>query len=454
MTHRCRALAALLVLALAGVPLAGARADDPLVIVPHNPTGIYHPGATVGWTVWSRGSTETRGGHAYEITRDWGVVLQSGRIDLGSGPAVLETRLSEPAMIHLDITTGDGGTPVRAAAAMAPWALEPSVPEPPDFDAFWERQIARLRSVPGDSALTPEPGGREDVDYATVRLGNVGGAHVYGQLAHPARPGAFPAMLVLQWAGGPYPLQKEWVTGPAADGWLALNVMPHDVPGHMPPEFYAALPQVVKGYTRLYDDDRERNYFLQMYLGAYQAVEFLANHPRWDRRILLATGTSMGGQQSLAVAGLHRKVTHVIVHVPAGADANGPARGRAAGYPFWDATRPQVLETAKYFDTVNLAARITATSLVSLGFIDDVCPPVGVWVAFNRIRGPKEIVPLTGARHNHQATAEQQQLYYDRQRAWLGALVRGEEPEVRPPPTDGTPGESDGRAGSRLRRAP
>jgi hypothetical protein len=38
--------------------------------------------------------------------------------------------------------------------------------------------------------------------------------------------------------------------------------------------------------------------------------------------------------------------------------------------------------------------------------------------------------PFT-APHNHQATPEQQQPYVHRQRAWLDALVRGDEPEVR-----------------------
>src|SRR5215203_3035831 len=30
-----------------------------------------------------------------------------------------------------------------------------------------------------------------------------GGAHVYGQLAKPKRAGKFPALVILQWAGGP-----------------------------------------------------------------------------------------------------------------------------------------------------------------------------------------------------------------------------------------------------------
>lgn len=427
---------------LGALALAAQVTAQDLVIAPLDPTAIYGRGETVGWTVSiAGGGARQTGRHAYSITKDWLVVLEAGHFDLTRGPVTLTTRLGEPGFVHLDITAPDGRMLRRAAAAVAPEALQPTVARPPDFDAFWASKIAQLREAPAEPELTPADSDRGGVEYATLRLKNIGGAHVYGQLARPAGNGRFPAMLILQWAGGPYPLQKEWVTERAAEGWLALNVMPHDVPGHLPPDFYAALPQVIKSYHTLYDEDRDRNYFLGMYLGAYRAVDYLVQHPNWDGRILLATGTSMGGQQSLAVAGLHPRVTHLIVHVPAGADANGPTRGRAAGYPSWDSTRPKVLATARYFDTVNLATGITAKSLVSLGFIDDVCPPVGIWTAFNQIRGPKEIVPLVEARHNHQATPAQQQPYFDRQRAWMEALVGGREPEVRPLPIEvgGTP---------------
>ena len=75
-----------------------------------------------------------------------------------------------------------------------------------------------------------------------------------------------------------------------------------------------------------------------------QLSDYLARRPDWDGKTLVLMGTSMGGQQSLCVAGLHPQVTHVIVHVPAGCDTNGSLHGRAAGYPNWDASNPKVME--------------------------------------------------------------------------------------------------------------
>jgi lysophospholipase L1-like esterase len=179
-----------------------------------------------------------------------------------------------------------------------------------------------------------------------------------------------------------------------------------------------------------------------MYLADYRAVDYLARRPDWDGRTLVVMGTSMGGQQSLAVAGLHPQVTHVVVNEPAGCDTNGPLHGRASGYPNWPADDPRVMKTALYFDPVNFAPRIKATSLVAIGFVDTVTPPVGIWIAFNQIRGPKEAAPMIDSPHNHQATPAQQRPYIKRSAEWLDTLVHGggvmpnRPTSSQPPPSD------------------
>jgi cephalosporin-C deacetylase-like acetyl esterase len=405
-----------------------------ITLTPHDETGIYELQEKAGWTVTVPAEVDLlERSHTYVLKKNNLEVLSSGVLEFQSGRGLIETSLDEPAMLHLEvIATGEKNSRVTAGAAVAPFQLRPSVPRPADFDAFWAAKLKHLETIHPEPQLTPRESGNPTVDYATVKLKNIQGSHVYGQIAKPAREGKFPAMLILQWAGGPYPLQKSWVTDRAAEGWLALNIEPHDVPGDMPPEFYEALPAMLKSYHVIGNDDRDRNYFLRMYLGAYRAADYLASHPNWNGKTLLVTGTSMGGQQSLAVTGLHSQITHLVVHVPAGADSNGALHGRAAGYPNWDVSNPKVRETALYFDTVNFASRIKVPSLVSMGFLDSVCPPVGIWIAFNQIAGPKEVVPLVNAAHNHESTAEQQKAYTDRANAWFAALLNGEQPSIAP----------------------
>jgi cephalosporin-C deacetylase len=414
-----------------------------LVATPYSKTGIYRVNETVGWTVGLAGGQAARSGdYTYTVTENGQRQIKTGTLDLAHGAVKIETSLGEPGMLRVEIRppagtqnfgdehTGGPGL-VALAAAVDPTSIQPDAPRPADFDAFWKSKLELLAKVPMNAVVTPKESGVDGVDYATFRLDNVFGAHVYGQMAWPKRAGKFPALVVFQWASPPYPLPRPWVTDRAREGWLAVNVEPHDVPSDMPQAFYDALPQMLKEYQRINETERDRNYFLQMYLGDYRAVEFVSGRPEWDGRTLVATGTSMGGQQSLVTAALNPKITALVVNVPAGADALAALHTRDAGYPFWDTTNPRVVETAPYFDVVNFASRIRVPSMLAMGFLDKVAPSIGIWTAFNQINGPKEAVPMIDSPHNHQATPEQLMPFTTRSAAWLSALVRGEPPPLR-----------------------
>jgi cephalosporin-C deacetylase-like acetyl esterase/lysophospholipase L1-like esterase len=401
-----------------------------LTLTPLDERGIYELGERVGWTASLPAGEDARGAnYTYTVRKNNCDVIKSGELDLSSGAATIELTVDEPAMIYAEAVPADGPASERGSvavgAAVAPTELMPVVPCPADFDAFWQTKIEKLHEVAENPLLTPGDSGRDDVDFAIIRMDHIGGAHVHGQLAKPKRAGKFPALLILQWASPPYPLEKSWVIGPAAQGWLTLNIEPHDVLPDQPQAYYDALPDSLKNYQSIGQADREQSYFLQMYLADYRAVDYLAARPDWDGKTLVVTGTSMGGQQSLCVAGLHPQITHVIVNEPAGCDLNAALHGRQAGYPNFPSDNAEVMQTARYFDAVNFAARIKARCLVSMGFVDTVTPPAGIWTAFNQIKGPKEAVPMVDSPHNHLATPQQQHPYTHRSAEWLDTLVRG-----------------------------
>jgi len=426
--------------------LAPAAHAQELAITPYRDSGTYGVGERVGWIIAPADRSTARGRYRYLIKRDGLTPVDSGTLDLSGGTAVIETSLSEPGMVLVEVRRADGSQALHGrsraeigrvllGAAVAPRDIEPASPRPLDFDTFWTAKLDALEAVAAEPVVTPGESDRPGVEYFTIKMNNVDGAHVYGQLARPAHVEKAPALLILQWASPPYPLHKEWVTERAAQGWLVLNVEPHDVPGDMPQAFYEALPQRIKDYATIGRHSRDESYFLSMYLGDYRAVEYLASRPDWDGRTLVVMGTSMGGQQSLALAGLHPKVTALIAHVPSGCDVTGPLFGRAAPYPQWDVADADVLSTAVYFDPANFATRINARALISVGFIDETSTPAGIWSTFNAIPGPKEAVPMVDAPHSHLATSEQQAPFLRRAAEWLDDLVHGRDPRVpsRPP---------------------
>jgi cephalosporin-C deacetylase-like acetyl esterase/lysophospholipase L1-like esterase len=420
-------------LTVVGRPL---QAADDLVFTPYKPGGVYARGETVGWTVTGPAGAPAAT-YTYEVRRDNFEVIGKGTLDL-SRPGSIETSLPVPGMVLVEVkSSAPDAKPRLLGAAVAPEAIGPSAPRPADFDAFWAAKIEAMQKIPANPVLTEKDSGRADVDYAILRMDHIEGRHIWGQVAKPKRAGKFPGLVIYQWASPPYPLQRDWVTERAAEGWLAVNIEPHDVLPDQPKEYYDALPAEIKKYNEIGRESRDKSYFLQMYLADYRAIEYLASRPDWDGTTLVVTGTSMGGQQSLCAAGLNPKVTGLIVHVPAGADGVGPLHGRAAGYPNWPADDAAVMQTAPYFDTVNCASRIRVPSLLSMGFVDTVSPPVGIFAAFNQIRGPKEAAPMPESPHNHQATPEQMAPYTTRQTDWMRTMVAGGdvfEPADQPSP--------------------
>lgn len=421
---------------------ASVRADESAgaLYVPYKNSNIYALGETAGWYVTLPWGSP---GASYVIRKNNLDEIGHGKIVAGK-PAIIEAKLAEPGMVYVEVTENTpGAKPKALGAVVAPEKIRPSIPAPADFDAFWKAKIAALRKVPSNPMLTEKPSEKDGVDFAILKMDHLDGKHVWGQVAKPHDPTGkkkYPGLVILQWASPPYPLQKPWVTDRAAEGWLAVNIEPHDVMPDQPKEYYDALPKELKEYNTIETRNRDKNYFLYMYLADIRAVDYLASRPDWDGKTLVVMGTSMGGQQSLCTAGLHPKVTAMLINVPAGADANGTAHGRKTGYPFWDANDPKALETAQYFDTVNCAARIQVPSLVSMGFIDTVTPPVGIWAAYNQIRGPKQAAPMPTSPHNHLATPEQAMPWTRASEQWLAALVAGRPPieraDVATPRTD------------------
>ena len=82
---------------------------------------------------------------------------------------------------------------------------------------------------------------------------------IHGQLARPKKEGKRPAMLIVQWAGV-YSLKKPWAVDRAAEGWLVLNIIAHDLPIDEPDKFYAdQTAGALKNYPQINNDDREKS---------------------------------------------------------------------------------------------------------------------------------------------------------------------------------------------------
>lgn len=413
---------------LAALSCPPASAQQEVTFAPFHANGIYLPGENVGWTVKRPLDAAGPVRFTYDIKKNGFDVLRSGILDLSSGTATIEVVVNEPSMIYVQVTP-EGETPPPADAAQKkPWAsvgaavaperMQPSVPRPADFDEFWASKLKALRAVPMNPVVTPVASDVPGVELSTVIVDSLD-SHMQGYLAKPQREGKFPALVMYQGAGV-RPLRPAASTARAAEGWLILDVDSHD----KAPDASTGPPF---NYQTIGNTDREQSYFLKMYLRDTRAIDYIATRPDWDGKTIVILGTSQGGQQGIVTAGLNPdRITALLVNEPSGGDTNGELHGRRAAYPNWPPTDPTAMQAALYFDTVNFASHIKAPTLASMGFIDRVVPPAGIWIALNQIPAPKEALPMIEANHVH-LTPDKVGAFARRSTEVLALLLRGEE---------------------------
>lgn len=403
-------------------------------ITPDRPSGVYSPGDTVSWTITvAPADGEAVPSFTYKITKDGKTPVSEGAIEFTNNTATLTASRADAGLLLTELSTLGKPLPVAVSGAIyAPEKIQPAAPAPADFDEFWKAKIAELNKIPANPVLEKIADAKNTpgIEYYKVTLDNIRGTKVRGQLARPAAPGKYPAILTVQFAGV-YALDQNVVVSDARNGWLALNISAHDQPIDESKEFYKALNDgALNKYIYIGNEDRETSYFLRMFLGCSRAVDYLASHPDWDGKTLLVTGASQGGLQAFVAAGLNPKVTGLMAVVPAGCDNYAPRAGRAFGWPYWlsnwgprDRDARKVEHTAGYFDGIYFAARTKAPALVAYGLNDTTSRPTGVAAAINALQGPKEalILPLA----DHHGTGGSQNAYFQRAAQWKKAALTG-----------------------------
>lgn len=376
-------------------------------VVTDRPEALYSAGDPVVFTITlKKGDAPVMGGMVQIVlSNDGAETIHSESLEItGQALSVTGTR-DEPGFLRCQATYKLPSGKIiyaLAGAGFDPEEIQPSLPPPDDFDAFWADQLSRLSKIPMHVKWAPVDSGNPEVEAFDMTIDCLGGMPVRGYFARPknAKPGSLPALLNLHGAGVRDSL-KTLAVELAAQGTLAMDINAHGIENGRPAAFYKELAMgELKGYQYRGKNNREESYFRGMYLRLYRAMEFLMAQPEWDGKVLGARGSSQGGGQALAAAGLNPKVNVFLASVPALCEHTGPING----WPrFWRPERgevpdPDVYQASRYIDAMNFATRTKARALLAVGFIDNTCRPTSVYAAYNNLQGPKEMMvfPLMG----------------------------------------------------------
>ena len=291
----------------------------------------------------------------------------------------------------------------------SPEKIQPFTQEPKDFNTFWQGNRDELAKIP--LSYTKEIAKEYCTDKVDCYLVKIPVSRrkqcVYGYLFYPknAQPGKHPVVLCPPGAGIKTikePLRHKYY---AENGFIRLEIEIHGLDPRLPKETFDDISRAFNsdptGYLENGIDNRDRYYMKHVYLALVRCIDLLTSLPEWDGRNVAVQGGSQGGALALVAAGLDKRVNLCVVNHPALSDMAGyTEKGRTGGYPHFNRMTglytPSNISTMAYYDVVNFARKVKATTYMTWGYNDNTCPPTTSYAVWNTLNCEKEslITPI------------------------------------------------------------
>ena len=360
---------------------------------------------------------------AWKRVGDDGVIRQGKTKISPDNPVVIEETIEKPGFFRLKawlenrngknvstLTKHYLGTVLfDGGHGVALDTLKQAVPEPADFDEFWAKQKAKLKAVPVKYTMEEVAISNKKYKMYKVVVDCAGPRPVTGYLSIPvdAKEKSLPAVAAFQ-GYGTY-IQRPH-SPPYNQIYFAVNAHGFDLAKEKAyyDKYFASIRS--NGYSYALDPRQNANpetaYFCGMALRVMRAFDFLKTLPQWDGKNLIAQGGSQGGLQTVWAAALVDGLSVAKPTVPWCGDIGGEQAKRMKSEFF-----PRYSPGLRYFDIVNHAKRIPASCRIVVpraGLGDYVCPPSGVQIFYNNVKGPKEIHWFQNSAHGGPATKDRQ----------------------------------------------
>jgi cephalosporin-C deacetylase-like acetyl esterase len=376
-------------------------------------TAIFEPGEEMTFTIKLLKDDQPVEGYTlkWERTGDDGIT-EKGETTTTQDGATIVASTKQPGFVRLYVTAVDAQgnkvmTQVKGkdkpvffdgGACVAPQSLK-GIDEPADFDAFWAEQKKALAAVPVKVLAMNKVEEDEKTIAYDVKIDCAGGMPVSGYLVMPkdAKEKSLPAEVAYHGYG----VRSASYNLRSGANKIYLNINAHGIDNGQPKEYYSELQKTkLKSYAFSTEEnaDPKTTYFYGMFLRVMRSLQYVKSLPQWNGKDLKASGGSQGGLQSLAAAGLDPDVTECYAWSPWCCDLGRTESNRLVGGWYIKYT-PALL----YYDPINLVKRANPKCnlfiIANLG--DYVCPPSGVWIAYNNFPGIKTIETRQGCEHGY-----------------------------------------------------
>jgi cephalosporin-C deacetylase len=270
-------------------------------------------------------------------------------------------------------------------------------PRPEDFDAYWERALAEMRSVDPQVELVPAEFTAPFAECFDLYFTGVRGARIHAKYIRP-KNAAEPHPAVLQFHG---------YTGNSGD-WqdklqyaaLGFSFASLDVRGQ---GGKSEDTGGVKGNThhghfiRGLDDSPENLLFRHIFLDTAQLAAIVMGFEEVDADRVGAIGGSQGGALGFVCAALEPRIKKAALLYPflsdyrrvwemdLAKDAYAELKTFFRHFDPQHKREDEIFTRLGYIDIQNLAPRIKADTIIGVGLMDNICPPSSQFAAINKM---------------------------------------------------------------------
>ena len=277
-------------------------------------------------------------------------------------------------------------------------------PRPADFDAYWDESLAEMHQLDPALELIPADFQTSFADCYHLYFTGIGGARIHAKLLQPQQP--VPGSPGLVMFHGYSINAGSWMDklGYVAAGFTvaALDCRGQ---GGLSEDAGGVKGTTLRGHIvrGLEDDSPRQLLYRSIFLDAAQLTRIVMDMDHVDAGRIGATGGSQGGALTLAAAALEPRIKRAAPVYPFLSDykrvwdmdldvqAYAELREWFRRFDPLHEREDEIFTRLGYIDVQHLAPRIQAEVLMSVGLIDQICPPSSQFAAYNKIIGPKSL---------------------------------------------------------------
>jgi len=261
----------------------------------------------------------------------------------------------------------------------------------PDFDAFWERMLARSQEQPLLAAAEPVSYTVPEVRVEKVSFEAFDGGRMVGWSITPPDIQPRPTLLFFHGYTGSKTRIANYLMW-ALQGFTCLTFDVRDQSGESSDRAEYPAGQYPGWLTRGILEP-ERYYFTRCFLDTVRAIDLACTRPEVDADRIGITGCSQGGGLSLAACCLDARPKLCMAEAPAfchygrtlEVTQEGPWTELINYFKAYPDRIGAAMRTLSYVELNNLTERIRCPTLIDVGHADMICVPSSIFSAYNRI---------------------------------------------------------------------